>query len=85
MPAAGVALALAVKWLLRLGHQEAFAPRLIAKLTGPDRLLAMSWNQKDFKATMNQYFTIKRFALPRGVLRDLIASRVSRMAWRPSL
>ena len=28
------------------------APRLISKLTGPARLLAMSWNQVDFKGKL---------------------------------
>ena len=47
------------------------APRLIAKLTGPARLLAMSWNQIDFKGKNGVQTLLKRLAASPLVRKNL--------------
>ena len=54
-----------VTWFV-LGTKKAsrpfLAPRLISKLTGPARLLAMSWSQQDFKGTQGVRLLLQRLA-----------------------
>ena len=52
--------------------QRAFlAPRLISKLSGPARLLAMSWNQRDFKGNQGAQVLLQRLAASPLVRKNL--------------
>ena len=46
----------------KMSNRAFLAPRLIAKLTGPARLLAMSWSQIDFKGKNGVQTLLKRLA-----------------------
>ena len=63
-----------VTWFV-LGTKKAsrpfLAPRLISKLTGPARLLAMSWSQQDFKGTQGVRLLLQRLAESPLVRRNL--------------
>ncbi|CAJ1445095.1 unnamed protein product [Effrenium voratum] len=53
-------------------NQRAFlAPRLISKLSGPARLLAMSWNQRDFKGNQGVQVLLQRLAASPLVRKNL--------------
>lgn len=51
--------------------RKLLAPRLIAKLTGPARLLAMSWNQGDFTGKQGVAVLLKKLAASPLVRKNL--------------
>ena len=51
--------------------RKLLAPRLIAKLTGPARLLAMSWNQADFTGKQGVAMLLKKLSASPLVRKNL--------------